>query len=99
MDAHHDRDTAKILGDDDRPPRPQRLSELHPDEIRFFASRFIWSSNKSGFYIKHGYGQDHPWRARKTSGDRWLPVYPALAADLIEKHLDFERFCCLADEK
>ena len=33
-----------------RPPKP--LAELYPDEIRFYAGRFIWSSNRSGFYTR-----------------------------------------------
>lgn len=79
--------------------RHKPLAELHPDEIRFFASRFIWAANRTGFYTKSGYGAGHHWRARKTCGDRWLPVYPALATDLVEKHLDFDRYCTIADWK
>jgi len=74
------------------------LAELYPEEITFFAKRFVWAANRSGFYVRHGYfGKEQGWYARKRGGDAWLPVYPSLAADLIEKHLDFERFCKLSD--
>ena len=78
-----------------QPPKP--LAELYPDEIRFFASRFIWSSNRSGFYTRTGYEKEKGWHARKRLGVEWMPLYPALVAELIEKHLDFDRFCLNAD--
>ena len=76
---------------------PKPLAELYPDEIRFFASRFIWSSNRSGFYTRTGYEKEKGWHARKRLGVEWMPLYPALVAELIEKHLDFDRFCLNAD--
>ena len=78
-----------------QPPKP--LAELYPDEIRFYASRFIWSSNRSGFYTRTGYEKENGWHARKRLGVEWMPLYPALVAELIEKHLDFDRFCLNAD--
>lgn len=71
----------------------KRLAELHPEEIVFFKKKFVWASNRSGFYTRIGYDHDQPWMPRKTFGGGWLPLYPALVDDLVEKHIDFDRFC------
>ncbi len=74
----------------------QRLSEQFPQEIGFFCRRFIWSSNRSGFYTRARYfsPDDRPaWQPYKRRDGEWQHLYPTLVTDLIEKHLDFERFC------
>ena len=76
---------------------PKPLAELYPDEIRFFQSRFIWWSNRSGFYPRTGYEKKKGWHARKRLGVEWMPLYPASWSPNLEKHLDFDRFCLNAD--
>src|SRR5579884_3016855 len=68
-----------------------RLADLHPEEITFYKKRFVWASNRTGFYTRAGY--DEQWKARKRYGVDWMPLYPKLVDDLVEKHLDFDRFC------
>jgi hypothetical protein len=81
-------------------PRTLTLHELYPDEIRFFTQRFVWSSQTKGFYTRRRYdpecddlGRQLPkWLPFKSNG-RWQHLYPQLVDSLVEKHLDFERFC------
>jgi hypothetical protein len=75
------------------------LTELFPAEIAFFKQRFVWSSNKSGCYVRHRYEKlEQPcekpipkWVPLKTRGE-WQHLYPELVDSLVEKHLSFEKF-------
>jgi len=75
------------------------LAELHPAEIAFFKQKFVWSSNKSGCYVRHRYEKlvipsvmtIPKWCPLKTRGN-WQHLYPALVDSLVEKHLNFEKF-------
>lgn len=89
----------KPLPDGDRTSEPT-LADLYPEEVVFFKQKFIWSSNRQGFYTRHRY---HPvtsdsgnllpkWQPFKRQGG-WQPLYAELVDSLAEKHLDFERFC------
>ncbi|MCY2987024.1 MAG: hypothetical protein NTY19_04045 [Planctomycetota bacterium] len=81
-------------------PRTPTLHELYPAEVEFFKQRFVWSSQTKGFYTRNRYepaydefGKRLPkWRPFKSKG-RWQHLYPELVDSLVEKHLDFERFC------
>jgi hypothetical protein len=90
-------------GHDGRPiPALPRLSDAFPDEVDFFTRKFIWPSNRGGFYTRGGYfGTDkrRPWQPFKRFDGRWQHLYPKLVLDLAEKHLDFVRFCRTADRK
>ena len=78
----------------------ETLVDIYPEEIQFFKQCFVWSSNTKGFYTRQRYetirdpsGKTRPkWQPFKTRG-RWQSLYPELVNSLIEKHLDFERFC------
>ena len=77
---------------------PPRLSVAHPAEFKFFCRRFVWASNRAGFYAREGYLKSDPrttpWRPFKRAlTGKWQHLYPQLATDLAEKHLDFHRFC------
>jgi len=75
------------------------LAELHPAEIALFKQRFVWSSNKSGCYVRHRYEKlviplvmtIPKWCPLKTRGN-WQHLYPSLIDSLVEKHLNFEKF-------
>mgnify|MGYP000645703491 CR=1 FL=1 len=72
-----------------------RLTDRHPEEIDYFKRRFVWPYQNGGFYVRTAYEQvfDWPkWRPFKTRGN-WQQLFPALVNDLVEKHLDFDRFC------
>jgi hypothetical protein len=69
----------------------KRLAELHHDEIVFYKKRFVWSSNRSGFYTRTGYNTQ--WYPKKKYNGEWQHLYAGLVDDLVEKHLDLDRFC------
>ena len=82
-----------------------RLADLCPNEIEFFKQRFVWSSSTEGFYTRRAYepikvgGFTIPkWSPYKTRG-RWQKLYPELVDSLVEKHLDFERFCGICNPR
>ena len=53
------------------PEVPVRLSVAFPAELTFFCRRFIWSSNKAGFYTRSSYTRTDPrstpWRPYKRT--------------------------------
>jgi len=60
---------------------PLRLSEEFPEEVEFFCRRFIWSSNKSGFYTREKYfgtAERSPWRPFKRGDGKWQHLYTTL---------------------
>lgn len=75
---------------------PLRLSEEFPEEVQFFCRRFIWPSNRAGFYTREKYfgtAERSPWRPFKRANGQWQHLYTDLVIELAEKHLDYERFC------
>jgi hypothetical protein len=84
----------------DEAPRTLTLHDLYPEEIDFFKRRFVWSSQTKGFYTRRRYdpvvddlGRKLPkWLPFKSRG-RWQHLYTELVVSVVEKHLDFERFC------
>lgn len=72
-----------------------RLVDSYPDEIDYFQRRFVWPYQNGGFYIRTAYERVlglPKWRPFKVRGE-WQRLHPALVNDLVEKHLDFDRFC------
>ena len=71
------------------------LAELHPEEIEWFRNRFIWPYQTGGFYTRIAYEKVYglpKWRPFKSQG-QWQKLYSELVDVLVEKHLDFDRFC------
>ena len=82
-----------------------QLVDLFPTEVDFFKQRFVWSSNTKGFYTRIAYEPFMTgsftipkWMPFKTRS-RWQPLYPELVDSLVEKHLNFERFCRICDPR
>lgn len=66
------------------------LSEEHPEEVTCFKKKFLWASNRSGFYTRSSY--EEPWRPRKRMGQHRIPLHWQIVEDLAEAHLAFDRF-------
>ncbi len=100
MTTYHSPDDEEFRIETENPDRLRTLAELHPQEISFFKRRFVWSSNTKGCYVRHRYEKlvipfvmtIPKWCPLKTRGE-WQHLYADLVDSLVEKHLDFERFC------
>jgi len=71
------------------------LADLHPEEVEWFTNRFVWRYQTGGFYTRIAYEKVHgfpKWRPFKSQG-QWQKLYTELVDTLVEKHLDFDRFC------
>lgn len=100
MTTYHSPDDEDFRTETENPDRLRTLAELHPQEISFFKRRFVWSSNTKGCYVRQRYEKlvipfvmtIPKWCPLKTRGE-WQHLYADLVDSLVEKHLDFERFC------
>lgn len=67
-----------------------RLSEAYPDEFQRYMDLFIKYFPKKSFFIKESYTLDWIQKKKKDS-DLSLPLFPSLATETVERHLDATR--------
>jgi len=68
-----------------------RLSEEFPDEFQRYMELFVTYSPKKSFFVKEAY-TDGFYQRKKKDKITPLPLYPQLATETVERHLDPEKW-------